>query len=150
MPQDEKIPAPEPSPGASQQAYEQLAKKVAELESALSERVLTLEENERQMRLNEISQRISIRFWVVILAALTIVGMAAIIFWAKWTASLWSLMMIPKAYSIAVIISPILSITTVTVALLIGAFRRFKDDDPERVAGSSPATAALGYLTGQR
>ncbi|HBD91162.1 MAG: hypothetical protein A2092_17740 [Rhodobacteraceae bacterium GWE1_64_9] len=132
------------------QAYEQLAGKVSDLESVLSARVLTLEEQERKLRLDEIAQRMSIRRWTGMLAAAVVVAMVGMIAWSKWTMGLWWLWWAPDVHSITVIIAPTLSATTIVVALLWGAFRRFKDDDPENVATSMPVGSAISSLTGNQ
>lgn len=130
------------------QAYEQLAVKVSELESALSARVLTLDEQERELRLKELAQRMAIRKWTGILAGAVVLAMIGMIAWSKCTMGLWWLWWAPDVHSVTVIIAPTLSATTIVVALLWGAFRRFKDDDPENVATSMPVSSVVSSIAG--
>jgi hypothetical protein len=132
-----------------EEAYEQLAGKVSDLESRLTSRVLTLEEEERRLRVREIAQRMSIRKWTGILAASVVFSMVSMLIWAKYTMGLWWLFFAPDVHSVTVIIAPTLSGTTIVVALLWGAFRRFKDDDPERVLSILPVNSAVNTYSGQ-
>ncbi len=54
--------------------------------------------------------------------------------------------LVPQAVAIAMFIGPVASITTITIMLLIGAFRRFKDDDVDHV--NVPSLAAEAAKTG--
>lgn len=130
--------------------YDQLAGRLDELEGRLTGRLLTAEDKERDLRLQEIEQRMAIRRWTARLAALTVVMMCLLVGWTKYSYGLMWLILAPKAYVIALIVAPILSVTTITVALLLGAFRRFKDDDPEQIATTgAPLGAALKNVIGQ-
>lgn len=149
MSQTEGMPQPS-SPPQGVEAYEQLARRVSELESALSARVLSLEEQERKLRVDEIAQRMAIRKWTGILAGLVVVSMICMIAWPKVTTGLWWLLWAPEVHSVTVIVAPTLSATTIIVALLWGAFRRFKDDDPEKVATSVPVNSVVSSLLGNQ
>lgn len=97
----------------------------------------------RGLLIDEIRQRIRMRRWIAIFSIIVIIAMAAFAthsvheyFWGHFV-------FIPSSLAIALFFAPIVSITTITIMLLIGAFRRFKDEDMDRVDMKALAEAAF-------
>lgn len=79
----------------------------------------------------EINQRYRIKWIAVTTGVVVILGMAGalahlvhMVFWGPF-------LFANAAFTVAMIVAPIVSITTITVALFVGAFRRFEDKDLE-------------------
>ncbi|MBD8891799.1 hypothetical protein [Roseibium litorale] len=98
---------------------------------------------QRQLLILEIKQRIRMRYTVTVLAIIVILAMASFAMHSVHSYFVGPVVLIPASLAIALFFAPIVSITAVTIMLLMGAFRRFKDDDMERVDMKALATAAL-------
>ncbi|WP_156387191.1 MULTISPECIES: hypothetical protein [unclassified Rhizobium] len=57
-------------------------------------------------------------------------------FWGPW-------IVVPQSLAIVMFLAPITSITAVTIVVLVGAFRRFRDDDMDNVNVTSLAGEAV-------
>jgi magnesium-transporting ATPase (P-type) len=106
-----------------------LQKRIAELEGKIELESLSAEGQHRQLLRREIEQRIQIRFWTSILAVLMLCLMAFVLWYATHRYLGYPKSQKTPAIVIALYVAPIASMTTITVMLLIGAFRRFKDDE---------------------
>ncbi|MFV0475941.1 MAG: hypothetical protein ACK5MQ_17320 [Pikeienuella sp.] len=108
------------------------SREVFELEWLETERAL------RALQRREIGQRYWLRWIAVGVGLGVILGMAAMLI---------TLILVGigradgMAVSVAMIVAPIASITAITVALFVGAFRRFEEGDAEAV-GNGVSTAA--------
>ena len=78
-------------------------------------------------------QRYLIKWIAVVSGVFVIIGMALAlthlvhkVFWGPFIFA-------SPAFTVAMIVAPIISITTITVALFVGAFRRFEDKDLESI-----------------
>ncbi|WP_332716656.1 hypothetical protein [Pelagibacterium mangrovi] len=106
-----------------------LQRRIAELEEKLEHQALSADAEQRLLLQNEIKQRIAIRRWVSRLAVVIVAFMGFVLWYATHKYLSYPLSQKTPAIIIALYVAPIASITTVTVMLLIGAFRRFKDDE---------------------
>lgn len=130
----DEIPPVDPdlnSGGSSQNARRE------ELEFELLEAEALLRRTVRR----EVGQRYAIKWVAVITGLLVIAAMAFAlthlvhsVFWGPFVFA-------SPAFTVAIIVAPIASITTITVALLIGAFRKFEEKDIETM-GNGMASAA--------
>lgn len=106
----------------------------SELERRQTEAELKLLESEAKSKTlnnSEIHQRIWLRWGAVTAACIVIVAMALVMmhlvhktFWGPFSFT-------GTAFKVAMVVAPIASITTITVSLLVGAFRNFDDKDME-------------------
>ena len=78
------------------------------------------------------SQQITVKWWAVGIGCAVLVFMGLFLFAALHQVTLLDLENAPA--TVAIIVAPTASITTVTVMLFIGAFRKFEDKDPETAA----------------
>lgn len=100
-------------------------------------RSIALEDEYRSLLIAEIRQRMLFRTVTVSTALIMLILMGVYAFSAFYHVSYvdarhalpW--VGLRPATAVALVLAPIVSISTVTVMLLIGAFRRFKDDDAE-------------------
>lgn len=91
------------------------------------------------------TQKYVIKWVAVATGILVIFGMAGMlahlvhrVFWGPFA-------FVSPAFAVAMIAAPVASITTITVSLFVGAFRKFEDKDAETVGkGASVASSWLG------
>jgi hypothetical protein len=94
-------------------------------------RLLRMEAENQELKRREYGQRHTIRWIAVVTGILVIVGMGAVLthlvhrtFWGPFHFASGS-------FAVAMIVAPIASITAITVALFVGAFRKFDEKDLE-------------------
>lgn len=118
--------------------YLRLQRQVYELEDRISSKEMSLEDQLRSSLIREAEQRILIRKIVIGICVVVLVFMGFLGLHAthqvqsQW---FWNLT-IPQAYLIALLVAPIASISVVTVALLVGAFRQFREGDSSSLTGA--------------
>lgn len=89
----------------------------------------------------EIGQRYIIKWVAVLTGVLVILGMAVTL-WHMVHSVFWGPFVFANAaFTVAMIVAPITSITAITVALFVGAFRKFEENDLESM-GNGVAGAA--------
>lgn len=100
-------------------------------------RLLRIEAENQDLKQREYGQRRVIRWIAVLTGILVIVGMGAVLthlvhstFWGPFHFA-------SGAFAVAMIIAPIISITTITVALFVGAFRKFEEKDMESLGNGA-------------
>lgn len=101
-------------------------------------------ERERALRIllaREAGQRYWLRWIAVITGVVVIFGMAAALWHLVHNVFWGPFIFVSPAFSVSMLVAPMLSITTITVALFVGAFRKFEDKDIEMV-GNGVAGAA--------
>lgn len=116
--------------------------RVARLEDALAQNELSHESEERYLLISEIRQRILMRKIAVGTALIVVIFMAGVLMHATHSFFWGRFVVIPQAIAIAMFIGPIVSITTLAVVLMVGAFRRFKEEDMNNVSVGSLAAEA--------
>jgi hypothetical protein len=91
----------------------------------------------RTLQKREAGQRYWLRWIAVGAGVLVILGMSALLthlvhqtFWGPFHFA-------SGAFSVAMIVAPIASITAITVALFVGAFRKFEDKDMEAIGNGA-------------
>lgn len=94
----------------------------------------------RVLQKREAGQRYWLRWIAVFTGILVIAGMSAVLthlvhrtFWGPFHFA-------SGAFSVAMIVAPIASITAITVALFVGAFRKFDDRDMETIGTGAAST----------
>ena len=122
----------------------QLREKLYELEDRVSSKEMSLEDHLRTLQIRETEQRIQIRQLVLIIAVFVLLFMAYIAVHGMFKAMLGPFLTVPSTYAIALIVAPLASITTISVALLVGAFRRFKQSDADAIPGLATEVAKTG------
>ncbi|MCW2308810.1 hypothetical protein [Rhodobium gokarnense] len=79
----------------------------------------------------EADQRYYLR-WLAVIVALAIIFMMSFALFHMSHNVIWgTILTVPATYAIALVVSPIISITAILIALFIAAFRGFKKDDEE-------------------
>lgn len=91
----------------------------------------------------EISQRYIIKWVAVITGVLVIFGMALALYHFAHNLFLEGQTTVSPSLSIVMFVAPVLSITTITVALFVGAFRKFEEKDLESVGSGVTSAASL-------
>lgn len=141
-------PIPTTSEGVTPEGVRQLRERLSDLEERVSSGEMSLEDQLRTLLIREAEQRIQIRQFVLIIGVVVLVLMAILGAHAMHKVMLGSLLTVPRSYAIALIIAPVASITTITVALLVGAFRRFKESDADSLAGVAVDATKAGMGSG--
>jgi hypothetical protein len=105
-----------------------------------------METENQDLKRREYGQRRAIRWIAVATGIVVILGMAAILthlvhstFWGPFHFA-------SGGFSVAMIVAPIASITAITVALFVGAFRKFEDNDIEAIGNG--AAGAINMTRG--
>lgn len=97
----------------------------------------------RKLLTREAGQRYWLRWIAVGTGGLVIIGMAAAL-WILASRLFWGPIVVGSpAFSVAIIAAPIISITAITVALFVGAFRKFDDKDLETMGNGLSGTTKL-------
>jgi len=127
----------------------ELENRIAVLELQRELGSLSAEGLERHLLIGEIRQRIWIR-WITIFLAVIVMGfMAAVLWHTVHSYFVGPFVVIPQALAIAMFLGPVVSITTITVMLAIGAFRKLHDQDigPAGIAtlAAEGAKSVLGH-----
>ncbi|MFK4794235.1 hypothetical protein [Sphingobium sp. ZW T5_29] len=86
----------------------------------------------------EADQRYFLRWGAVALSVAVVAGMAFMLYHVGYYMLSKSVANVPAAFLVAIYVAPIVSMTTVSLALLVAAFRAFKDGDEK--AGASLMT----------
>lgn len=104
-------------------------------------RLLEAEAQLKEHGNREAGQRYWLKWFAVLLGAIVVVAMAALlthlvhmVFWGP-------ILLARSAFSVAMIVAPIASITTITVAIFVGAFRKFEDKDVKQLKDGLSTTA---------
>ena len=134
MPQD--VPEHDPDltpPGTSgNERLEQL-----ELE------LLEAEANGQKLKNYETVQRILFR-WIAVILGIVVVIAAGVGMWHVVHMVFWGpFVFASAAFSVAIIVAPLLCVTTITVTFFIGAFGRFKEKDLDE------AKSGVGMIAGR-
>jgi len=117
------------------------------LREKLEFELLEAEAKLKRLANREIGQRFIIKWIAIVTGWLVILGMAALLVHFFHKAFWGSFLFVSPSFAVAMIVAPVASITAITVAIFVGAFRRFEDKDLERL-GNSVSTGA-GMFRGQ-
>lgn len=118
------------------------------LELLLEKRDNDQDDEHRKLLIAEIRQRMHFRFATMCVAAFVLVCMLVYAYCAYSKIASWWHVSLPSPVAVALIAVPIFSATTITALMLFGAFRRFKEDDPEKVSQNSLAAMAAEKASG--
>lgn|SRR5690606_7880 len=135
LPEDVQV-----APTAQQSALKELEIRLAKLEDRLASDELSEESKIRGLLINEIEQRILFRRFAVWTAIIIISFMVLLLVHGVHKYYWFKMVIIPQSIILAMFVTPIISITTLSVLLIIGAFRRFNDDDMSKVNVTSLAS----------
>jgi hypothetical protein len=130
MPDSTKVPpVDEPTSGQSDNARE-----LSTIELA----ILDADAKAKQKLNREADQRYWLRWAAVCISVLIIIGMAFLLKHSAHEMVNLAIHKAPAIFFVAAYVAPILSMTTLSIALLVAAFRGFKDGDEK--SGFSMAT----------
>lgn len=135
---DTPLPPLEPEARA-----DDLLRRLSELESKLELRALDSEHQYRDLLISEVRQRIRMRYAVSILSAAVISMMAFFAMHVVHHYFVGPFVLISPSLAIVLFLAPATSITAITITLLVGVFRRFKDDDMEKIDAKSIINEAV-------
>ncbi len=113
---------------------QQLTHRVYELEELNDIKITTLQGQLRQLQTDEIKQRLRTKRIVGVFAGLAVILMFGLIGHGIHTIMWKHFILVPSIYAVALIVAPCLSITTIVVTLLIGAYRKFPDEDTSTIS----------------
>ena len=163
MPQDNDDPLALPSDSEeiptdadvrnSLRKIEALEQQIFKLQSFIQGKALTSDDIERNLRNEEIAQRIKLRSKISDLSIAVVIAMALLVLLGLYLVFCVTplfggkVLTVPSGYAIALYIAPLTSISAITVGLLVGAFRRFKDDDIGTMADGMLLEAAKKVST---
>ncbi|SFJ56910.1 hypothetical protein SAMN03080618_03336 [Aquamicrobium aerolatum DSM 21857] len=132
---------------ATSAASAEFERRIADLEERLAQQQLTQEGKARDLLIKEIEQRISNRQLAILIAVVVMIFMAGVLAHATHSFYWGRLIVVPQSVAIAMFLGPIVSITTLSVVLIVGAFRHFKEKDMSNVSlGSLAAEATRNSL----
>lgn len=131
----ETLPLEVPQQAPDDDRFKELERRIAELEQLRDNDALSFEANIRMLVQQEITQRIHIR-WLALTLSVLIAAFMAILTWR------FQLSYATNALTVAMFVAPVASITTITIMLVVGAFRRKGED----MDGSPAANLAADYL----
>lgn len=94
----------------------------------------------------ELNQRYRIKWIAVWIGGLVIVGMALLLTHLVHNAFWGPFLFASPAFSVAMIVAPITSITAITVVFFIGAFRKFEEKDLETMGNG--VSGAANWMRG--
>ncbi len=143
------IPAPDPAAQPRDNDVPYLEARVAALELKVDEAALSAEAQHRNLLISEVRQRIRVRYFTVAVGVIVIIFMGAAMAHAAHHYFWGPMVLIPPPVAIAMFVAPLVSITTITIMLLVGAFRRFKDDDMDNINIASLAGEAAKSMIGR-
>lgn len=108
---------------------------------ALEFDLLEAEASLKRLVHREIGQRYIIKWGAVLTGLVVIFGMAGIL-WHMVHSVFWGPFVFANAaFTVAMIVAPITSITAITVALFVGAFRKFEEKDLETLGNGFSGAA---------
>lgn len=110
-------------------------------------RLLESDARLQEHRNREAGQRYWLRWIAAVVGVVVIVLMVALLSHLTHKVFWGPVLLVNRAFSVAMIVAPITSITAITVALFVGAFRRFEEKDVETV-GSGVAAGMNLYRGG--
>ena len=132
-----------PSPRTEGDDLAFLLQKVSGLEQQLNSREANLEDQERKLRIDELRQRMQFRQFVLIISVFVMVTMGCraaggvhkgVVEASVLGVGFGNFLTVSSSYAIALFVAPVTSLTAITVALMLGTFRRFKDNDADSLA----------------
>ncbi|MDX3976139.1 hypothetical protein [Shinella sp.] len=118
---------------------DEVSQRLSMLEATSDAAGLSAEAEYKALLKKEIQQRIDVRNWVIVIAIVVLIFMGGMLTHTAHSIYRTHQFDLAPSVLIALYLAPIVSITTITVMLLFGAFRRFKDDDMDRVSSLSLA-----------
>ncbi|MVO18131.1 hypothetical protein [Parasedimentitalea huanghaiensis] len=121
-----------------------LVNRLSELEDKVDAREASLEDQLRTLQIREAEQRIQIKQLVLVISVSVLVVMTYLILHAMHKVMMGPVLTVPRIYAMSLILAPVASITTITVALLVGSFRRFKPSDSDALVGMATEAAKAG------
>lgn len=109
-------------------------------------RLLTAEARLMEISAKEAGQRHRIRWIAVITGLIVILVMFSLLGHTLHRVHWWPMFRPSTAFMIVIVVGPVASITTITIALFIGAFRKFEDKDAEHAANG--VSTGLNWFRG--
>jgi len=91
----------------------------------------------------ETQQRYVLKWGVVILGLIVIIFMACVLMHLSPKAIWGPFFLGSPAFSVAMIVAPITSITAIVITFFVGTFRKFEDHDVQKLGDSVAGAAAI-------
>jgi hypothetical protein len=110
-----------------------LEARLAKVEAETAAKGLSAEDEYNRLLHRETAQRIRMRYAAVTIATIVIIVMISFAYCVLDMYFVGPFVMVDPLIAVALFVAPIVSVSAVTIMLLVGAFRRFKDDDIEQV-----------------
>lgn len=131
-----------------------LNRRLSALEEGAEKSTLSVDANLKNTQRNDLNQRIYIRLFAVALSTVMIVVMLAI----SWHVthflklSIWpgvSVFSPSGPLAIVMFVTPLLAATSITIVLVVGAFRSFRDDETYKGALGAFSEAATKSISNE-
>jgi|AntRauTorcE11898_2_1112593.scaffolds.fasta_scaffold05951_5 hypothetical protein len=120
-----------------------IAERLAGLEEKIEAHEFGKEAEQRALLIDEIHQRIRIK-WISLIAGYVIIAFLIILISSVASATIFfGYVKVAPAVIVAALIAPILAMTAITAILLVGAFRSLRDSDIEKVNMPSLTAEAI-------
>ena len=117
-------------------------------EASLHLRLIDAEAKSREKLNREADQRYWLRWLVIAMSVLLVVGMAVLLVFVVCRVIFGGFMELDQSVQVTAYLAPITSMTAVTIALLIAAFRGYKETDEEAAkSGIREATQHVAEQT---
>ena len=116
--------------------------RIARLEENSASKSLSADDIYNRLLQHEIRQRIASRYFVIGLSVFVIIFMGCMANVVLATYFVGPIVFVSASLATALFVAPIVSISAVTITLLIGVFRRFHENDLERVDRQSVIESA--------
>lgn len=91
----------------------------------------------------EQQQKINVRRAAIVAGGIVVIVMIVLLIWLVQKSFWWKIQLVNPSVGVAMIVAPIVSVTAIVVAILVGAFRRFDEKDLENVAAVSAGAAGI-------
>lgn len=139
MPDPKRVPNYEAKKAEEKPSLEEVIQRLDGISSALEATELGADAEIRKSDLADRWQRRWIRWIAIAVGVLVIIGLSSLLYHLTHNVFNGTSGSLPASVLVAVFVAPIISITTITVFLFLGAFRRFKDNDLDKL----PTTAVI-------
>lgn len=140
--QDEFVPKDPTAGNPIDGRMDNLESRLSAIEADSTSRALSAEDKYNRLLYHEVFQRICMRYAAIFIAIIVITIMVLFACNVLSRYFFGPFIFIPPAIAVAIFVAPIVSVSAITIMLMIGAFRRFKDDDIEQVNAQAIVEAA--------
>lgn len=119
-----------------------------ERQARLEYAMLEASAHARRLQTRDHDQRYTLRWVALVVGLLSLTFMALFLHYMSQRLLHGPFLLVPSSFAIAAILAPIVSITTITIALFVASFRKFRDGDGDAMGAAAPDALRLSGLGG--